>query len=208
YAWDMRAPDVSTSSAGSWLTLANGLTLGRLLAAPLCACAIAEGRFDAALLLFAFAVATDFADGPVARRRGEDSARGGLFDHLTDAIFAALGLAALAEVGEVPALLPWLVAAAFAQYTLDSRALSGAPLRASALGRWNGIAYFVLLGTPLVRDALGLAWPSAAYVQALGWALVATTLVSMADRGLALMRQTAASRRRAPETPGDRRRDR
>ena len=46
-----------------------------------------------------------------------------------------------------PLVLPGLVAAAFVQYTLDSRALAGQRLRASALGRWNGIAYFVLLAT-------------------------------------------------------------
>jgi hypothetical protein len=52
----------------------------------------------------------------------------------------------------------------------------------SRLGRWNGIAYYVIVAVPLVRDALALAWPGAELVMALGWALVASTLASMIDR--------------------------
>ena len=77
---------------------------------------------------------------------------------------------------------------AFAQYALDSRALAGRPLRASALGRWNGIAYFVLLGIPVVRDGLAIGWPPDALVRVLGWALVATTCASILDRLVALAR--------------------
>ena len=44
---------------------------------------------------------------------------------------------------------------AFVQYAVDSRVQESRPLRASSLGRWNGIAYFVLLGVPVLRDALG-----------------------------------------------------
>ena len=87
-----------------------------------------------------------------------------------------------------PLALLCLVLLAFAQYALDSRALAGASLRASRLGRWNGIAYFVLLGIPVIRDLLGLAWPGDGWVVALGWGLVASTVVSMGNRALALLR--------------------
>ncbi|MBW2418779.1 MAG: CDP-alcohol phosphatidyltransferase family protein [Deltaproteobacteria bacterium] len=170
------------------LTWANALSLARLVAAPLCAWAVATAQHPAALALFAFAVASDFADGPLARRRGESSAFGGLLDHLSDATFVTLGLAACSLRGLVPAPLPILVALAFAQYALDSRSLSGRPLRASFLGRWNGIAYFVLLGIPVVRDGLGLGWPADAFVLAAGWALLTSTLLSMLDRAWALLR--------------------
>jgi phosphatidylglycerophosphate synthase len=176
--------------AARWRTWANALTLLRLGCAPLLACSVAAGGSGSALLaglLFWGAVATDFADGRVARRRGEASPLGGLLDHASDAAFVSVGLAALAGRGSVPAPLPALVALAFLQYTLDSRALAGRPLRASALGRHNGIAYYVLLGIPLTRDLLGLAWPGHGLVRGLGWLLVATTLVSMADRARALL---------------------
>ena len=169
-------------------TRANALTGVRAALAPAIAWAIYSRAHALALLFFVLAVATDLADGRVARRLGEVSALGGLLDHATDALFVASGIAALASLGVAPAPLPALVLAAFAQYTLDSRALAGRPLRASALGRWNGIAYFVLLGVPVVRDGLALDWPQDALVRALGWALAATTCASMTDRGLALLR--------------------
>jgi phosphatidylglycerophosphate synthase len=39
-------------------------------------------------------VATDWLDGRIARRFGETSALGGFLDHVTDAAFVSLGLAA------------------------------------------------------------------------------------------------------------------
>lgn len=177
-----------TTAASPLRTRANALTALRLLCGPLLVLALLERATLVAAALFWVAVATDLLDGRVARRFGETSALGGFLDHVTDAAFVSLGLAALALRGESPALLPALVALAFLQYTLDSRVTRGRPLRASALGRWNGIAYFVPIGTVVVRDALGLAWPPAGLVRALGWLLVASTLLSMVDRGLALRR--------------------
>jgi phosphatidylglycerophosphate synthase len=176
------------TAASPLRTRANALTALRLLCGPLLVLALLERASLAAAALFWLAVATDLLDGRVARRFGESSPLGGFLDHVTDAAFVSLGLAALALRGEAPALLPALVGLAFLQYTLDSKVTRGRPLRASALGRWNGIAYFVPIGTVVVRDVLGLAWPSAGLVRALGWALVASTLLSMGDRALALMR--------------------
>jgi len=173
-------------------TRANALTALRLVCGPLLVLALLEHAVWTAAALFWLAVATDLLDGRVARRFGESSALGGFLDHVTDAAFVALGLAALAWRGEAPALLPALVALAFAQYTLDSRVIDGSALRASALGRWNGIAYFVPVGTVVTRDALRLAWPGRGLVLALGWLLVASTLLSMADRARALTRARRA----------------
>jgi phosphatidylglycerophosphate synthase len=191
-----------SGAASSLRTRANALTALRLVCGPLLVLALLERAALAAALLFWLAVASDLLDGRVARRFGESSALGGFLDHVTDAAFVSLGLAALALRGEAPGLLPLLVALAFVQYTLDSRMQAkraatdgaepdvreGGALRASALGRWNGIAYFVPIGTVATRDALALAWPGRSLVLALGWALVATTLLSMADRALALRR--------------------
>jgi cardiolipin synthase (CMP-forming) len=172
-------------------TRANALTGIRLALAPVLAWAICGHAPPLALVCFALAVATDLADGRVARRFGEASALGGFLDHATDATFVATGIASLACVGVAPTALAPLVLAAFAQYALDSRALAGRPLRASLLGRWNGIAYFVLLGIPVVRDGLAIGWPPDALVHGFGWALVATTCASMLDRGIALLRARA-----------------
>jgi phosphatidylglycerophosphate synthase len=177
-----------TGAASRLRTRANALTALRLLCGPLLVLALLDRSSLAAALLFWLAVATDLLDGRVARRFGESSPLGGFLDHATDAAFVSLGLAALVLRGEAPSPLPVLVALAFLQYTMDSRVVQGGALRASALGRWNGIAYFVPVGTVVVRDALGLAWPGRGLLLALGWALVASTLLSMADRALALRR--------------------
>jgi phosphatidylglycerophosphate synthase len=171
-----------------WRTRANGLTLLRLLAAPALAAAIFSGHAAAALWLFALAVATDFADGWVARRFEEQSPMGGVIDHAVDATFVTLSTGALACAGVLPAALAPLIAVAFLQYVLDSRALASRGLRPSALGRWNGIAYYVAVGVPVVRDGLGLSWPGADLVEAIGWLLVASTLLSMLDRLRLLLR--------------------
>jgi phosphatidylglycerophosphate synthase len=170
------------------LTSANALTGIRLAAAPALALAIADGAPLTSAGLFALAVVTDFADGAVARHRGESSRLGGLLDHASDALFVTCGLAALAAGGVLTPLLPLLVALAFAQYAVDSRVVEGGALRGSALGRWNGIAYYVMLGVPVIRDALGLGWPPPGLVRALAFALVLTTVVSMASRFAAVRR--------------------
>lgn len=168
------------------LTLSNGLTAVRLVSAPAFHHALVEESWTIACLLFWTAVASDWLDGRVARVRGESSAFGGLLDHASDAGFVVLGLFALAFAGHVPLLLPLLVVAAFLQYVLDSRALAGRRLRASALGRWNGILYFVPPGVLATREALGVGAPSDALILLVGWLLVLSTLASMADRAWAL----------------------
>jgi phosphatidylglycerophosphate synthase len=165
-----------------WLTRANGLTLLRLLVAPALALAVVDGATATATALFWIAVATDAADGRVARRFGEVSQYGRLVDHAADATFVTLGTAALAWTGALPAALPALIAAAFGQYVVDSRLAGERQPRPSRLGRWNGVAYYVVVGVPIIREALGLAWPGATLVWAFGWLLVASTLASMAGR--------------------------
>jgi phosphatidylglycerophosphate synthase len=187
-----------STGASRLRTRANALTALRLAAGPLLVLALLREAALPAFVLFWLAVGTDLLDGRVARRYGEVSPLGGFLDHLTDAAFVSLGLAALAVRGEAPVLLPALVALAFLQYTLDSRALGagqggaaaplGSGLVASSLGRWNGIGYFVPVGTVVVRDALGLGWPGPGLVLALGWLLALSTVLSMADRLRALRR--------------------
>lgn len=168
------------------LTWANGLSAVRLVAGAPCAYAVATNEWVLAMALFIVAVVTDVADGIVARRRGEVSSFGGLLDHTSDAVFVAVTLAAFASRGDVPSLLPVLVAIAFTQYLLDSRALAGQALRASRLGRWNGIGYFVIAGVAICSAALDLAMH--AWVMGAAWVLVASTIVSMFERWWALAR--------------------
>ena len=169
---------------------ANALTALRLLLIGPAVWAIHAANFGLAAGVFTLAVVTDLADGPIARARNEVSAIGGVFDHSVDALFVAAGLLALALFAEllvVPWVLPLLVLASFSQYALDSRILAGKALRASALGRYNGIGYYALLGTAVIGavvfPAVGLPLELLATLLAvLGWTLVITTLLSMLDR--------------------------
>jgi phosphatidylglycerophosphate synthase len=179
-----------------WKTWANLLTLLRLAAIGPCAWAIAEGHWLLAAGLFILAVITDLLDGPLARRFSHDSPVGGLFDHATDAAFVTIALLATAWVGFTSFLLPVLIIVAFVQYALDSRALAGQHLRTSWLGKNNGIAYFVLVGVVVIRNALGWTWPADAWIHYLDWLLIFTTLVSMTDRLIALLRERSTAQPR------------
>ena len=170
------------TTRSTWLTRANGVTCLRLLMAPLLVGAISTQRWGVAATIFAVAVTSDIADGYLARRYGESTPLGGAMDHAADALFVTAGTGALAAAGTLPVLLPPLIAAAFLQYAFDSRVGSGRPLRASAIGRWNGIAYFAILAVPLVSAALGLSWPGRELVMVAGWALVVSTAISILDR--------------------------
>jgi len=174
--------------------MANALSVLRLFSALPFWFAMSEPGVPAALLsalLLAFAIASDLADGKIARARGTVSGLGRALDHGADVLFVLAGLPAAAARGAIPLLLPILVALAFAQYAVDSLLAHGErQLRMSRLGRVNGILYFApLVGDVLVR--LGLAF-LALPLAALGWALVATTLASMLDRALALRRGRAS----------------
>jgi cardiolipin synthase len=160
----------------------------RLVCIAPCAWAIVSGHWPLAAGLFTLAVVTDLIDGPLARHFQHQSSLGGIFDHTTDALFVAVTLAALAWTGAINPLLPVLVAAAFVQYFLDSRALAGQHLKTSWLGKNNGVAYYVLVGIPVIRNTLGWDWPADLWITLLSWLLIASTLASMLDRLRVLLR--------------------
>lgn len=163
--------------------MANLLSAARLALALPFAWLVLHGH-AAAAALFALGIFTDLLDGPIARRRGSASDLGRLLDHSADFGFVSAGLWAAACRGAVPLLLPLAITLAFAQYVLDSRFLHRQPgLRMSRLGRWNGILYFVPLGGVCLTD-LGVPGLELA-TRISAWALVATTVLSTADRMLA-----------------------
>lgn len=176
--------------------MANLLSVSRLLLVVPFALLIARGGAQNAVwaaVLFALAIATDLADGPLARARGTASPLGRALDHGADFLFVCAGLFAAATRGALPWLLPVLVAIAFAQYVVDSFWLHRArELRMSALGRWNGILYFVPLGGAILVE-LGLAFLALPNTW-VAWALVASTLASILDRAFAARAKPSAGR--------------
>ncbi len=174
---------------------ANLLTGFRLAVALPLAISFARPEFlDASTVavLLAAAIGSDYLDGKVARWLGTASPRGQLFDHGTDCLFVTACLTGASVAGDVPLVLPALVAAAFGQYVFDSYWVHRHKrLRMSTLGRWNGIGYFVpLVGLAAARLDLfsGLAALMAQAARATAYALIASTVVSIVDRATAVRR--------------------
>lgn len=172
----------------SAFSLPNLLSISRALLAPVALLVIIEGNWLMAAWILVAALVTDIGDGLLARRWQQTSALGGLLDHGSDAILVTAILAGLAVNGYVTPLLPVLVVLAFSQYTLDSKALQGKPLRASKIGRYNGILYFIVSGFPILQPVVGLYPLSDQHILWFSWLLVVSTLISMTDRALALLR--------------------
>jgi phosphatidylglycerophosphate synthase len=169
--------------------MAHALTAVRLaLVLPLAA-AFARPELLApavVVLLLCVAIATDVLDGRVARTTGTASARGQLFDHGTDCLFVTVGLTGAAIAGAVTPLLPVLIPLAFGQYVVDSYVWHRQrQLRASFLGRWNGIFYFVplvLIAASRLPFPAGLTSLLRLTAAVLGYLLVASTAASIIDR--------------------------
>ena len=163
------------------LNLANSLSLFRIVIAPVVAWNIISGGWVTASFLLVLAIFSDLLDGPIARKKGQESAAGGLLDHSCDAILVAVLLFVLTETHGIPLLLPVLVLVSFLQYVLDSKALSGQRLRTSFLGRSNGIAYFVLACLCIFSEVLEINLPDYLIVTC-AWILITSTLLSMFER--------------------------
>ena len=164
--------------------MANALTALRLLLVIPFALLMARSDQRSAvfaLIVWIVALATDFADGPIARRRGTVTSLSGALDHTSDFLFVVSGIFAGAARNAFPWILPLCITAAFAQYAIDSYWLHRQiKFRGSKLGRYNGMLYFV---PPVAEIMIRL---GARFLQPLlmifVWLLVVSTLVSMVQR--------------------------
>lgn len=89
-------------------TVSNQLTVGRVLLIPLFMIAFYLPGFLGYVLaasIFAFASATDWLDGYLARTRGEVTAFGRFLDPVADKLLVAAALVVLVEAERVPAML-------------------------------------------------------------------------------------------------------
>ena len=166
--------------------LANCISSLRLLMAPTLVYLLWQNLFLWSLLLMLGALITDVADGFVARKLGQVTNLGGLLDHGSDALLVLCGLFVFTALNIVPWFLPFLVAVAFAQYVWDSGSLNRAPLRASSIGKLNGMMYFAFVVLLISREAFFLSIPTAAATSFMAWCLVLSTLISILDRLVAM----------------------
>lgn len=149
-----------------------------------------------AIFIVALGIATDIADGRIARRIAAHSSFGQFFDHTTDFLFVTAGLTGTAFSRATTPLLPVLIVLAFGQYVLDSRFLHRSPvLRMSWLGRRNGILYFAppcLVAVARSNWLIRIASPLLTVACALSYLLVVSTLLSIIDRAVASIRPRSA----------------
>ena len=163
---------------------ANLLSTSRFLLAPVLGVLIYRESWTWAAAVVAWAVASDLLDGPIARRRCSASSLGTMLDHSADAATVIAGCAALGALAILPEWLFALIGLAFLQYAGQARIWKGGRLRASMLGRCNGVAYFVVVCVPVFQSAFGIEWVSPSLLYVFGWVLVVSTLVSMGARML------------------------
>jgi CDP-diacylglycerol--glycerol-3-phosphate 3-phosphatidyltransferase len=89
-------------------TVPNLLSLGRLILAVVFFGAVERGSWPAALGLFAVAASTDWVDGWWARRYGQVTRLGRIFDPLVDKLLVCGGFILLADRGDTAAIRPWM----------------------------------------------------------------------------------------------------
>jgi hypothetical protein len=120
---------------------------------------------------------------PRGRPPRQTAPLGTVVDHGSDAVFVTVQCAAGASLGLLPPLLPVLIAVAFIQYARGIYAPHPERWRGSGLGRWNGIGYFVVVGTLIaVRHALADDPTAEQLLYAFGWGLTASTAISIVER--------------------------
>ena len=169
------------------LRLPNLLSLSRVGLAIIMAWNVYHSNWYISVAILWTAIFTDLLDGYQARKKNLTSAIGGLIDHGSDAFFVTFTIAALTHHEWAPVMLVCIIPAAFIQYMLDSKALAGQPLKASSLGKYNGISYFVFAGFPVMQLALGITLIPFDWFVWIGWGLVVTSAISMVDRTITLL---------------------
>ncbi|HTY41167.1 MAG TPA: CDP-diacylglycerol--glycerol-3-phosphate 3-phosphatidyltransferase [Thermoanaerobaculia bacterium] len=162
------------------INLPNALTLLRIFLVPFLVVVLLtkfDGRETVGLVIFLTAVATDFLDGWLARRRGEITTLGALLDPIADKLLISAAFISLVELGLAPA---WMVVVVIGR----EFAVSG--LRSIASGRGIVISASVWgkikMGTQIAAVSLlilalrheGFALPGRIAL----WAVVAVAIVS------------------------------
>ncbi len=169
------------------MTLANQLTVLRLLLAPAVVVSILYGRFGWALAALTAAGLTDLFDGAIARRRKEHSRLGALLDPLADKVLIVSAVAALAApidavTVRIPAWIATLVLARDATIVIVAGTYNLAVGRRdflpSRLGKWATVTNVAGIFWILVANLLRLQHP---FTTVLLGAMVALTLLTSAQ---------------------------
>ena len=115
-------------------------------------------------VLWIVAAATDYLDGPLARRTGTVTRHGMLLDNVADIAFVLSGLGAAAALGMVPWLVPAAVLLAVVDYARAAlevaHDVAHARIVRSRIGHAAGVMNYACLGVVCARVAWGDAVPA------------------------------------------------
>lgn len=174
------------------VTLPTWLTIARLAAAPLLVVPFLllerPAAYWTALALFAAAALTDFLDGWLARRLGQESRLGAVLDPIADKAMVATALALLLWVSP---LAPWLALPAavilFREVLVSGlrEAVAPARLDVTPLAKIKTALQMLAVGALLFAGATGFGEP-------LGAALLAAAAVVTAVTGWDYARKAVA----------------
>jgi cardiolipin synthase (CMP-forming) len=173
-------------------TLANAITLTRLLLAPLVMLLYVRGELLSALAVYALAATTDVFDGLAARLLDEHSRVGEILDPIADKLLAFCTLVALVAAGRLPAWLAALIIGRDVALVATATALQWigrpVPIEPTRAGKY-ATAMLVALVLLVLAGDVGAA-PRAAlapWVASTGLLVAACVTVSWAQYGRTLV---------------------
>ena len=130
-------------------------------------------------------VATDYADGALARAAGTASRAGRVFDHSADALLLFPAFWALANQGRIPFVLPIAAITAFSLYLIDGwrrgGSLAAIDLTGSRSGALGGVLNYVVTGAAAAAVFLD-ARPVDAAIYAAAFAIAAVNIAAAIER--------------------------
>jgi cardiolipin synthase len=149
---------------GDVLTVANQLTLLRMLLIPAFIVLIVEGELGWALFVFAIAGVTDALDGVIARRWGKKTTLGAWLDPMADKLMlvSAFVVLTLPNLGLANKLPLWLTALVISRdvciviaVVIINLAIGRRTFRPSIFGKIATAIYIVTVTTAMLFNYLG-----------------------------------------------------
>ena len=169
------------------LTLANQLTILRIMLIPAFVLLLVDGRLGASLLVFGFAGATDALDGLIARRAGQRTSLGAWLDPMADKLllvttFVVLTIPAIPLTNHLPL---WLTVSVISRdiviigvVAIVNLAVGPRTFRPSLWGKMTTASLIVTSVIVMYFNYLG---QRSVLVTAAIWVSFALTAISAAD---------------------------
>ena len=175
-----------------YLTLANQLTILRIMLIPAFVLLLVYGYLGASLLVFGFAGITDALDGLIARRAGQRTSLGAWLDPMADKLllvttFVVLTIPAVPLANNLPL---WFTVSVISRdvviigvVAIVNLAMGPRTFRPSIWGKMTTAAFIVTSVVVMYFNYRGV---TSVFVEIVIWASFALTVISAADYFLRL----------------------